>query len=117
MLSKLDNQLVDNVNSEGFNGQELIHDLHGRRHRRSEHDELLGHLDVAEGSKLHSIWQVAPHPQRIHYGLAQLRTPGLQEGKLLDPFLALPLRFLPSPLSVGHHGSSPQMYLEPSVPP
>jgi hypothetical protein len=34
--------------------------------------------------------------------LAQLRTPGLQKGKLLNPFLTLPVGLLLPPLSVGH---------------
>jgi hypothetical protein len=35
--------------------------------------------------------------------LAQLKAPGLQKGKLLNPFSALPLRLLPPPLDVGSY--------------
>jgi hypothetical protein len=77
------------------------HRLRGGRHHHSVHGKLLGHLDVVEGSEPHSLKQVAPHPQRTDYGLAQLRTPDLQEAKLLDPFVALCLGLLPPPLGVG----------------
>jgi hypothetical protein len=43
---------------------------------------------------------VIPHPWRTENGKAQLRTPGLQKGKLLKLLLALPLGFLPPPLGL-----------------
>jgi hypothetical protein len=56
---------------------------------------------MAEGNNLHSLRQVTPYPRRIDHGLAQHGTPGLQNGKLLNPFLALPLRLLLLLLDVG----------------
>jgi hypothetical protein len=35
--------------------------------------------------------------------LGTTRNPGSQNGMLLDPFLALPLKLLPPPLGVGRH--------------
>jgi hypothetical protein len=40
---------------------------------------------------------VMPRPWGNDDGMTQLRTPGLSKGELLELFLALPLRHLPSP--------------------
>jgi hypothetical protein len=58
---------------------------------------------MADDSNPHSLQQVTPHLQKIDYGLAQLRTLGLQKGKLLNPFPALPFGLLPSMIDVGRH--------------
>jgi hypothetical protein len=46
---------------------------------------------------------VTPYLRRTDYGLTQLGTWGLHKGKLLNPFLALPLSILLLLVSVGHH--------------
>jgi hypothetical protein len=45
---------------------------------------------------------VIPHPWRTNNGKEQLGALGLQKGELLKQFPALPLRFLPTPLGIGH---------------
>jgi hypothetical protein len=55
------------------------------------------------GQQYDPLLKVTPHPWRTDYSLSQLRTLGLQKGKLLDPFLALPLELLLAPLNVGRY--------------
>jgi hypothetical protein len=81
-------------------------------HHRLEHGELLNHLSMADGNNLHYLRQVTPHLQRTDYGLARLGTLGLQKGKPLNPFLALPLSFFPLLLGIDCRiGQAPGVHL------
>jgi hypothetical protein len=56
---------------------------------------------MAEGSDLHPLQQLIPHPWRTDNGKAQLRAPGMKKGGLLKLLLMRPLGLLPLLLGIG----------------
>jgi hypothetical protein len=68
-----------------------------------KHDKHPNHLSAAEGSDLHLLRQVIPHPLRTDNGKTQLGAPGLQKGELLKVLPAPLLRHLPLMLIISRH--------------